>query len=111
MKKILTLGGGGYLESKRSLKLVQALTDSRFFFELENDFFEIKIFNNSINNHSILQNMAKDEIGGRSVDITKEDGEVKIIFHPISKDAKFPNANSFTVKLSKKDLETIKKAF
>jgi len=55
--------------------------------------------------------MAKDEIGGRSVDITKEDGKVVIIFHPIAKGAQHPNAKVFTVKLSKKDLETIKKAF
>ena len=54
--------------------------------------------------------MAEDEIGGRSVDITKEDGKVKIIFHPLAKDAKHPKANVFTVKLAKADLEKIKKA-
>jgi len=71
----------------------------------------MKIFNNSINNHSTLQIMVKGEIGGRSVDITKEDGKVVIVFHPIAKVAKYPDAKVFTVKLSKKDLETIKMAF
>ncbi len=55
--------------------------------------------------------MAKNEIGGRPVDITKEDDKVVIVFHPIAKVAKYPDAKVFTVKLSKKDLETIKKAF
>ena len=55
--------------------------------------------------------MAKDEIGGRPVDITKEDGKIKIVFHPSTKGVKYPDANIFTVKLSKKDLETIKKQF
>lgn len=54
--------------------------------------------------------MVKDTIGGRSVDITKEDGKIKVEFHPIAKGAKHPDANVFTVKLSKKDLETLKKA-
>ena len=34
------------------------------------------LFNNSINHHLIQQLMVKDEIGGRSVDITKEDGKI-----------------------------------
>jgi len=55
--------------------------------------------------------MVKDEIGGRPVVITKEDGKVKIIFHPQAKGVKFPDAKIFTIKLSKKDLETIKKNF
>ena len=54
--------------------------------------------------------MAEDEIGGRPVDITKEDGKVKIVFHPMVKGAKHPKANIFTVKLSKADIEKIKKA-
>lgn len=53
--------------------------------------------------------MVKDEIGGRSVDITKEDGKIKIVFHPIAKGAKHPNANVFTVKLGKSDLDKLKK--
>jgi len=53
--------------------------------------------------------VVKDEIGGRPVDITKEDGKIKIIFHPIQ--GKNPNATSFTIKLSKQDLEKMKKAF
>ena len=55
--------------------------------------------------------MVADKIGGRSVDITKEGSEIKIVFHPIAKNAKHPKANTFTVKLSKSDLETLKKAF
>jgi hypothetical protein len=55
--------------------------------------------------------MAKDEIGGRSVDITKEDGKLVVVFHPIAKGAKYPNAKVFTVKLSKTDLDKLKKAF
>ena len=55
--------------------------------------------------------MAEDEIGGRSVDITKVVGKVKIVFHPIAKGAKHPKANVFTVKLSKADVDKIKKSF
>ena len=54
--------------------------------------------------------MAKSELGGRSVDITKEDGKIKIVFHPIAKGAKHPDATVFSVKLSKSDLEVLKKA-
>ena len=53
--------------------------------------------------------MADDTIGGRPVTISKEDGKVKIIFHPLAKDAKHPKANVFTVKLTKADIEKIKK--
>ena len=55
--------------------------------------------------------MAKSEIGGRPVSITKEDGKVKIVFHPIAKGAKHPDATVFSVKLSKLDLEILKKLF
>jgi len=55
--------------------------------------------------------VATGEIGGRRVDITKGDGKIKIVFHPIAKVAKHPDAKVFTVILSKKDLETLKKAF
>ncbi|MCH7560683.1 MAG: hypothetical protein IIC67_04835 [Thaumarchaeota archaeon] len=55
--------------------------------------------------------MVKDEIGGRPVDITKVDGKIKIVFHPMAKNATKPNANVFTVTLSKSDLEKLKKAF
>lgn len=55
--------------------------------------------------------MVKEIIGNRSVDITKEGSEVKIVFHPITKGAKHPDASVFAIKLTKKDLETIKKAF
>tara|TARA_B100001750_G_scaffold121493_1_gene96325 strand:- start:81 stop:248 length:168 start_codon:yes stop_codon:yes gene_type:complete len=54
--------------------------------------------------------MAEDEIGGRPVDISKEDGKVKIVFHPMSKNAKDPKAALFTVKLSSSDIAKIKKA-
>lgn len=55
--------------------------------------------------------MVKSEIGGRQVDITKEDNKIKVVFHPIAKGAKHPDATVFSVKLSKSDLETLKKAF
>ena len=55
--------------------------------------------------------MAEETIGGRPATITKEDGKIKIIFHPLAKDAKHPKANVFTVKLAKADLEKFKKAF
>ena len=55
--------------------------------------------------------MAKDEIGGRPIDITKVDGKIKIVFHPIVKHATHPDANVFTVILSKSDLDKHKKAF
>lgn len=54
--------------------------------------------------------MVKDEIGGRSVDITKEDGKIKVVFHPLAKVAKHPDANVFTVKLGKSDLVKLQKA-
>ena len=54
--------------------------------------------------------MVKDEIGGRPVDITKEDGKIKVVFHPIAKGAKHPDAVVFSVKLSKSDLDRLKKA-
>jgi len=55
--------------------------------------------------------MTSAEIGGRRVDLSKEDNAIRIVFHPIAKGAKFPNAKVFTITLSKKDLETLKKAF
>ena len=55
--------------------------------------------------------MTEKIIGGRPTDITKEDGKNKIIFHPLTKDAKHPKANVFTAKLSKADLESLKKEF
>jgi len=55
--------------------------------------------------------MVRETIGNRPADITKEGNEVKIVFHPIAKGAKHPDASVFAIKLTKKDLETIKKAF
>ena len=37
--------------------------------------------------------MTEDEIGGRPVDITKQGDKIKIVFHPMSKDAKHPFLN------------------
>jgi len=55
--------------------------------------------------------MANDTIGGRPVTITKEGTSVKVVFHPVTKGVKHPDANVFTVKLTKKDLDALKKAF
>ncbi len=54
--------------------------------------------------------MAKNELGGRPVDITKDSGKIKIVFHPLAKGAKHPDANVFTLKLDKSDLEKLKKS-
>ncbi len=54
--------------------------------------------------------MVETTIGGRPVDITKEGGLVKVVFHPLAKMAKHPKANVFTVKLSKSDIDSLKKA-
>ena len=43
-----------------------------------------------------------------TVDITHQQ---IIVFHPIAKGAKHPDASVFSIKLTKKDLESIKKAF
>ena len=59
----------------------------------------------------LIQTMTSAEIDGRRVDITKEDNAIKIVFHPIAKKAQHPDAKVFTVKLSRKDIETLKKAF
>lgn len=56
--------------------------------------------------------MVKNEIGGRPTDITKEDdGKIKIVFHPMAKNAQHPDAVVFSVKLSKSDVDKLKKAF
>ena len=55
--------------------------------------------------------MTEASIGGRPVDITKEDGKLKIVFHPIAKGARHPKANMFTLKISKAELDMLKKAF
>ena len=55
--------------------------------------------------------MAEERIGGRPVTITKEDDKIKVVFHPMAKGAKHPKANTFSVKLSKNDIEALKKAF
>lgn len=53
--------------------------------------------------------MVKETIGGRPVDIEKEGSDLKVVFHPIVKAAKHPNAAVFTVKIGKRDIETLKK--
>jgi hypothetical protein len=56
--------------------------------------------------------MAKDEIGGRPVTITKEGGgKVKIVFHPAASGAKNPDARMFQITLGKVDLDKLKKLF
>ena len=55
--------------------------------------------------------MSTDKIGGRPVTITKEGSEIRIIFHPMAKNAQNPKANSFTLKISTSDLEKLKKHF
>lgn len=55
--------------------------------------------------------MAEVMLGGRSTEITLEGKELKIVFHPIAKGAKHPKASVFQIKISKSDLETLKKAF
>ena len=52
----------------------------------------------------------REELGGRPCDITKEDGKIKIVFHPMMASAKHPDASMFTVKLSSDDIAKLKKA-
>ena len=54
--------------------------------------------------------MTEDTIGGRPVDITKEDGKIKIVFHPMMASAKNPDAKLFTLKISNDDIAKLKKA-
>jgi len=70
-----------------------------------------RFVDNSIRNCYYSQAMVASELGGRRVDITKVDGKIKIVFHPMAKNATKPDAKVFTAILSKKDLETLKKAF
>ena len=55
--------------------------------------------------------MAKDEIGGRPFDVTKVDGKIKIVFHPMAKNATKPDAAVFSLTVSKADLDKLKKYF
>ena len=52
----------------------------------------------------------REELGGRPCDITKEGGQIKIVFHPISPTAKDPDAKLFTLKISNADIAKLKKA-
>ena len=54
--------------------------------------------------------MSNNEIGGRPVTITKEGTSIKVVFHPIAKAAKHPDAVVFSVKLAKSDLDILKKS-
>ena len=55
--------------------------------------------------------MSNNEIGGRPVTITKDGTSIKVVFHPIAKGAKHPDAAVFSVKMAKADLDKLKKAF
>ncbi len=55
--------------------------------------------------------MTEIKIGDRPATVTKEGDHIKIVFHPMVKGAKHPKANMFTMKLSKSNLEMLKKAF
>ena len=54
--------------------------------------------------------MVETTIGGKPADLTKVGGGLKVVFHPMAKNAKHPRANVFQVVLSKSDLEVLKKA-
>lgn len=54
--------------------------------------------------------MANNELGGRPVTISKEDGKVKVVFHPAKSDAKHPDARMFQITLGKADIDKLKKA-
>ena len=55
--------------------------------------------------------MTETSIGGRPTDITKIDGKIKVVFHPLAKDAKHPKAKIFQLILSKSDIDLLKKSF
>ena len=55
--------------------------------------------------------MVKDEIGGRPIDVTKVNGKIKIVFHPMAKNATKPDAAVFSLTVSKAELEKLKKHF
>lgn len=55
--------------------------------------------------------MVREMIGNRPTDITKDGDQIRLVFHPIGKDVKHPNATAFSIKLSKKDVELLRKAF
>ena len=48
-------------------------------------------------------------IGGRPVDVTKTDDGLKIVFHPVAKGAKHPEAKVFQLVLSERDLDALGK--
>ena len=50
-------------------------------------------------------------IGGRPAEIVKDGKEIKVIFHPVATNAKHPKAKMFQIRLSKSDIEVLKKAF
>ncbi len=43
-------------------------------------------------------------------DLEKDGSSIKVTFHPISKNAKHPDANVFSIKLAKKDLDLLKRS-
>ncbi len=56
------------------------------------------------------KNMVKEVIGGRPANIEKDGNSIKVTFHPISENAKHPDAKVFSIRLSKKDLDLLKKS-
>lgn len=54
--------------------------------------------------------MTEVEVGGRPAEVTKEGKDIRVIFHPLSKNAKHPKAKVFQIVLSKSDVEELKKA-
>ena len=58
----------------------------------------------------VIISMTREELGGRPCDITKEGDKIKIVFHPISPNAKDPDAKLFTLKISNADIVKLKKA-
>ena len=55
--------------------------------------------------------MVEAKIGGRPADITKKDGKIKVVFHPLTPGVKHPKASVFQLVLSKTDVDTLRKAF
>ena len=54
--------------------------------------------------------MVRELLGGKPADIEKEGNAIKVTFHPSAKNAKHPDAIVFSIKLSKKDLDLLKKS-
>lgn len=55
--------------------------------------------------------MAREIIRKRPAYITKDGDDIKIVFHPIAKNARYPDVAVFAINLGRKNLNTIKRAF